>query len=45
LPAKMMNGGIAQPAALIPWITVAHSRLLGWIAFGWPLLSDPVTTS
>jgi hypothetical protein len=28
-PAKMMNGGIVQPAALIPWITITHLELPG----------------
>jgi hypothetical protein len=27
--AKMMNGGMDQPRALTPWITVVHSRLPG----------------
>ena len=40
----MRNGGIAQPAALITWISVIYSRLLGRIAFGRPLLSDPAAT-
>jgi len=26
----MMNGGMAQPKAFTPWITVAYFRLLGW---------------
>jgi hypothetical protein len=29
LLAKMINDGIAQPATLIPWITVSYSQLPG----------------
>jgi hypothetical protein len=34
--AKMMNGGMAQPRALTPFLTVAHSRLPGWASFALP---------
>jgi hypothetical protein len=37
-----MNGGMAQPYELTPWITVAYSRLLGCFIFALPCLSDVV---
>jgi hypothetical protein len=42
--AKMMKGGIAQPRALTPWITVAYSRLPGWASFALLRPSEVVTT-
>jgi len=44
LPAKIMNGGIAHPVALMQQITVTHSLLPGWIVFRFPHLSEPVTS-
>ena len=44
LPAKMINGGIAQPCALIPWIAVTHSRFPGCTALGRDRLSEAVIT-
>ena len=37
---KAMNGGMAQPRALTPWITVAHSRLPGWASLALPRPSE-----
>jgi hypothetical protein len=45
LPAKIIYVGIAHPSALIPWITVVHSRLPDWTILGFPRLYAPVTTS
>ncbi len=42
--AKMIKGGIAQPRALTPYITIAHSQLLGWASFALLQLSEVVTT-
>ena len=44
-PAKIMYGGIAHPSALMPWITVVHTRLPGWISLAFPRLYAPVTTN
>ena len=43
-PAKMMNGGMAQPKAFTLWITVAYSRLPGWACLALPQPSEVVTT-
>jgi hypothetical protein len=40
-----MKGGIAHPFALMPWISVVHSRLPCWTDLGHPRLSEAVTTS
>lgn len=40
----MMNGGMAQPYAFTPWITVTHSRLLGYASLALPRPSEVVTT-
>jgi len=40
----MMNGGMAQPKALTPWIIVAYSRLLGWACLALLRPSEVVTT-
>ena len=42
---SMMKGGIVHPVALIPWMTVAHSLLPGWIVFSRPRLSKAVITA
>jgi hypothetical protein len=42
--ARMMNGGMAQPCAFTPWITVAHSRLPGCASLALPRSSEVVTT-
>ena len=42
--AKMMNGGMAQPRALTPWITVAYTQLPGWASFALLQPSEVVTT-
>ena len=42
--AKIMKGGIGQPRALTPYITVAYSRLPGWASFALLKLSEVVTT-
>ena len=42
--AKMMKGGMAQPRALTPYITVTHSRLPGWASFALLRPSEVVTT-
>ena len=44
-PAKMINGGMAQPKAFTPWITITYSQLLGWAYLALLLqLSEVVTT-
>jgi hypothetical protein len=42
--AKIINGGIAQPRALTPWITIAYIQLLGWASFALLRPSEVVTT-
>ena len=41
----MMKGGTAHPLALMPYMTIVHSRLPGWTAFSRPRLSEAVTTA
>ena len=36
---------MAQPLALMPCMTVVHSLLPGWTAFGLPRRSEAVTTA
>jgi hypothetical protein len=45
LALKIIKGGIAYSLALMPWMTVVHSWLPGWTAFGFPCLSEAVTTA
>jgi hypothetical protein len=39
-----MNGRIAHPQALTPWIIIIHLWLPGCIIFGWLHYSEPITT-